>query len=236
MKLNLSPRLLALAGMALPGKPAADIGTDHGYLPAHLALNKICPFVIATDRAEGPLGAARSLVEFLCLESAVELRLGVGLRVLEPGEAATVFLSGLGGRNIMDILEASPAVWASAERLVLQPQKEAPALRRFFSKNGWRIVEEEIVREGGFFYEIMAAEKGEQALSEKEAEFGPLLPAKRHPLLPALLKDKKARAEESLRLASSTQGAQAKLRQAYLRNHLAMIYEVLRDIEQSSQF
>ncbi|MCL2678438.1 MAG: class I SAM-dependent methyltransferase, partial [Clostridiales bacterium] len=173
MKLKLTHRLLALAGLALPGKPAADIGADHGYLPAYLALNGICPLVIATDRAEGPLNSARALVQFLCLESRVKLRLGPGLSVLEPGEAATVILAGMGGGSIIDILEASSAVWGSAERLVLQPQKDAPALRRFLSKNGWRIVAEEIAQDGGFYYEMMAAEKGGQVLSEKESEFGP---------------------------------------------------------------
>jgi len=226
MDLNLSPRLLALACLVLRDKPAADIGADHGYLPAYLALKRICPRVIASDRAAGPLAAARALIGSLGLEHLVELRLGEGLSVLAPHEAATVCISGLGGENIRGILSDSPKVWASAERLVLQPQKDAPALRRFLTQNGWRITAEDLVYEGGFYYEMMAAEKGTQELSEKEAEFGPLLLAGRHALLPAFLNEKKERAQELLLRASSS-GAQAGLRQASLRNYLAMIGEVI---------
>ena len=47
MQIKLNDRLQAAADLVIPGLPAADIGTDHNYLPAYLVQNSICPYVIA---------------------------------------------------------------------------------------------------------------------------------------------------------------------------------------------
>ena len=54
MLVKLDDRLKAVADLVLPGKTAADIGTDHNYLPVFLVQNNICEHVIASDRADGP--------------------------------------------------------------------------------------------------------------------------------------------------------------------------------------
>ena len=104
MQIKLDARLLAAAALVLPGKAAADIGTDHNYLPVYLVKNGICPYVIASDKAPQPYENACQLVELLSLTRQISVRLGDGLQVLEPGEAATVVMTGMGGRLMMDIL------------------------------------------------------------------------------------------------------------------------------------
>ena len=47
MLVKLDDRLKAVAGLVLPGRVAADIGTDHNYLPVFLVQNGICQQVIA---------------------------------------------------------------------------------------------------------------------------------------------------------------------------------------------
>ena len=61
--LKLSERMLMAAKMVRSGKIAADIGTDHAYLPAWLVLNNICPSALACDVRKGPLDNARKTVE-----------------------------------------------------------------------------------------------------------------------------------------------------------------------------
>jgi len=185
MKIKLSNRLAAVADMVLPGKTAADIGTDHGYLPVYLIIENICPYVIASDRAKAPLESARQLVELLSLSKKIDIRLGEGLEVLTPKEAATICMAGIGGATMRDILLDSKEMLPTIDRLVMQPMRGAAGLRRFLVENGFAIVKEDLAVDDGFYYEIIAAERGEMTLSEDEVDFGPLLLAEK----PALLRD-----------------------------------------------
>lgn len=50
----LSPRLKTAADMVRKGVVAADIGTDHAYLPSYLVLSGICPRALACDLRKRP--------------------------------------------------------------------------------------------------------------------------------------------------------------------------------------
>lgn len=155
---ELSPRLAAVARFVLPGAPVADVGTDHAYLPVHLVGTGRVPRAVASDRMPGPLEAARRTVAAAGLADRVELRLGDGLQVLQPGEVATVVLAGMGGSLMARILGARPAVLASLRRLVLQPNTGEEGLRRWLAARGWRLADEGLVEDAGRIYVVMAAE------------------------------------------------------------------------------
>ena len=57
--IRLSPRLQMVADFVPPCACAADIGTDHGYLPVWLLQNGIAETAIAADIHAGPLANAR---------------------------------------------------------------------------------------------------------------------------------------------------------------------------------
>jgi len=187
MQIKLNSRLKSVANLILHDLPAADIGTDHSYLPVYLVVNGICPKVIATEKSRGPYDNAYQLVELLSLNHQIDMRFGSGLTVLEPGEAASVAMAGIGGHVIRDILEERPQIATASKRLILQPQKNAPMLRQYLQQSGWRIVAEDIAFDNGFYYEIIAAERGKMELSEDEALFGPCPLGEPHPLLPQYL-------------------------------------------------
>ena len=228
MNIKLSNRLAAVAGLVLPGKPAADIGTDHGYLPVYLIIEHICPFVVASDRAKAPLESARQLVELLSLNEQISVRLGEGISVLEPGEAATICMAGMGGATIRDVLSAHPEVLAQTERIIMQPMRGAAGLRRFLAQNGFQIVQEDLALDDGFYYEIIAAEPGQMHLTPEEEEFGPCLLAAKHPLLEEYLALKKAdltRLADNLALSRSQEAAD---RLAQLKGMIEQIDQVMK--------
>lgn len=68
MLVKLDDRLKAVADLVLPGKTAADIGTDPIITCRFSCPNNICEHVIASDRADGPYRNAASLVKRLALE------------------------------------------------------------------------------------------------------------------------------------------------------------------------
>ena len=227
MQIKLNDRLLCVAKLVLPGQPMADIGTDHSYLPVYLIINSICPAVIATEKARGPFDNACQLVELLSLTRQIDMRLGSGLTVLKPGEAATIVMAGMGGHVIRDILEASPAVAAASRRLVLQPQKHAPMLRHFLQQSGWRIVTEDIAFDHGFYYEIIAAEPGVMQLNEDEMLFGPCLLGQPHPLLPQYLGLQLADMQTLLDQLEGKACQETAVRRAALQNKVKKIESIL---------
>lgn len=182
MRIKLSNRLQAVARQIPAGLRVADVGTDHGYLPVYLVVNDIAPKVIASDRGKRPLDSARQLISLLSLENQIDVRLGDGLSVLQPDEAEVICLAGMGGVAIKEIISAGLPLAQVAKRLVLQPQRNVPAVRRFLVSNGFKIVAEDLAEDDGFYYEIIAVEPGLMELTEQEADFGPLLLRDGHPL------------------------------------------------------
>ena len=182
MRIKLSKRLQAVARQIPAGLRVADVGTDHGYLPVYLVVNDIAPKVIASDRGKRPLDSARQLISLLSLENQIDVRLGDGLSVLQPDEAEVICLAGMGGVAIKEIISAGLPLAQAAKRLVLQPQRNVPAVRRFLVANGFKIVAEDLAEDDGFYYDIIAVEPGLMERTEQEADFGPLLLRDGHPL------------------------------------------------------
>lgn len=156
--MNLSNRLQAIADLVTKSSAVADIGTDHGYIPIYLIKNNIAEKVIAADISDGSLNKARELVSKYDLKDCIECRLGNGLDVLSPGEADTIIIAGMGGKLISQILKDQIQIAKSAESLILQPMNGQGELRKWLILNGFEIIDEDLVKEGNKFYEIIKAE------------------------------------------------------------------------------
>ena len=66
--MGISKRLKLIAELVTKGNVAADIGTDHGYVPIYLLREKISPRAIAVDVSKGSLEKARENAEFFHLK------------------------------------------------------------------------------------------------------------------------------------------------------------------------
>lgn len=184
MGIKLSVRLQAIADYIPLGKTVADIGTDHALLPVYLVTTGVSPRVIGVEKASGPLAVARRNVAGSGLNGSIEIRAGDGLAPLRPGEAQVLVLAGMGGRKIADILGAAPAVIREAETLVLQPQEPVAPTRHWLISNHFLIADETLVEEDGRLYLIIRSVRGEpEPVDDLLLEIGPLLVARKHPLL-----------------------------------------------------
>ncbi|KJS22661.1 MAG: hypothetical protein VR72_04790 [Clostridiaceae bacterium BRH_c20a] len=161
---RLSKRLKQIADFVPLGTVVADIGTDHALLPSYLVQEKIAPSAIAIDVSAGPLEVAQKQVRSLLLADRISVRLGDGLEPLEPGEAQTVIIAGMGGATIRKILLRSPQVLNQLQRLILQPNIGAESVRAWAIHNNWKIIDEEIVYEDERFYEIIVLEPGKMKI------------------------------------------------------------------------
>ena len=143
--IRLSDRLRMNASFVTPGNRLADVGTDHGYIPITLVMEKKIPSALAMDVNEGPLERAKEHIREFQLESCIHTRLSDGVQALHPGEADSVLIAGMGGALTVKILAEGEQVLKSVKELILQPQSEIDKVRRYLEKTGYRIVKEDIL-------------------------------------------------------------------------------------------
>ncbi len=197
--IHLSQRLQAIADFVPQGAAVADIGTDHGFLPCYLAQQQRADKLIACDVNAQPLALAQKNIEDYNLQEQVQTRLGNGLTVLQPGEVTVVTIAGMGGSLMLDILDAAPAVVDRLQRIILQPNVGAEAVRIWAEKNRWQIVDEALVRENDRFSVIIALEPGRgKPMSAVELYLGPVLLEQRHPLLGLYISEEWEKAQRIL--------------------------------------
>lgn len=159
--IELSPRLRMVADLVPKGARLADVGTDHAYLPAALILEGVIPSAIAADLRQGPLNRARITVQTCGLTGRVTFRLCDGLSGIRPEEVEAVVIAGMGGETIAAILAAAPWTRERDIPLVLQPMSSMPDLRSWLAGNGYRILTEQLAREGDTLYTALSVRAGE---------------------------------------------------------------------------
>ena len=155
MKIKLTQRMQIIADMVIPGKPAADIGTDHGYIPAYLLSNNICRKVIMTDVNEGPLSRAKENFEAFGLIDQ-DFRLGNGLEVIDKGEVSTVIIAGMGGELISEILFKDIEKTRSFSKIIVQPRTYFDEIRFNLQCEGFEIVDYKLAKEKGRICEVFS--------------------------------------------------------------------------------
>ncbi len=157
-EIRLNPRLAAAASMVRPGKVAADVGTDHAYLPAYLIASGRCPKCIAGDIGVGPLDNARETVALYGLSEQITLARSDGLENEAFRTADDIVIAGMGGQMIASILVRAPYLKDARYRLILQPMTRAEEVHLFLAANGFSVVEERAVTDAGKVYLILAAQ------------------------------------------------------------------------------
>lgn len=177
-------RLERVAAHMPAGARLADIGSDHGYLPVALMRRGAIAAAVAGEVAQTPFHAAVRTVRDNGLEQQITVRQANGLAAIEAADEITaISICGMGGETIRDILESGKARLSGRERLILQPNGGEQPLRQWLMENNYRILCEELLRENGFYYEIIVAERAGPVLyTAEELYFGPLQMQARSPV------------------------------------------------------
>jgi len=166
----------------------ADIGCDHGLIARHALgfAKKVIAVDISKDclsKAEGLLknnniGLKTGQAEFLLSD-------GFDLFSCPPDLAA---VCGMGGGTIVRILNNFIVRFDSpATQFILQPQNDAWRVREFLTTNGYQIIHDAIVCDGGKFYDIIKTRPGFESLDEMQVLFGKFYKEKNDSLRDRLL-------------------------------------------------
>jgi len=155
---DLGERLGACASYVREGARVADIGTDHAFLPIWLVKKGICSAAIASDINELPAKKAADNVEKYKVGDKVKVFTSDGLEKIAPNEVDDVINAGMGAEVITDIIERAKWLCDGKYRLILQPMSRVEHLRKYLFDNGFEILDEKIVCEGGRVYIVACAQ------------------------------------------------------------------------------
>lgn len=153
----------------------ADIGTDHGYLPAYMARTGYSDTIIAADIKKAPLSTAVATAREQGVEDKISFRLCDGLADIAPDEINTIVIAGMGSDTICGILDRAEWCYDPKYTLILQPMTKSEILRYWLTNNDFDIYGEYIVKENGELYQIICACHGlSSPLSDAELFTGKL--------------------------------------------------------------
>ncbi|WP_433946105.1 tRNA (adenine(22)-N(1))-methyltransferase [Paenibacillus sp. SN-8-1] len=161
--MKLSARLQQICDQLLPGCRFADIGSDHALLPVAAIHSRQAASAVAGEVNEGPYEAAKRQVAQSGLNSRISVRRGNGLEVIDSGEVEVITIAGMGGALIVSILSQGISKLNGVKRLILQPNVGEDLVRRWLLDEGWYLSAEHILEEDGKIYEILTADRLDEA-------------------------------------------------------------------------
>ncbi len=111
-----------------------------------------------------------------------------GMEQMKDNMAESVIIAGMGGDLIVDILSRGSRIKGIKE-LVLSPHKRIDLVRKFLSQNCWEIIKEDMVMDGGKYYTIIKAVKGQNTeYTDVELLYGKYLLETKNQVLKQYLK------------------------------------------------
>ena len=171
MKIN--NRLKKIGDLVEANSFCLDVGCDHALLDIYLVKQNKNIKVIASDIAKGPLEQAKKNIKNEKLEDKIETILGPGLSTYKD-EVDTVIISGMGGRNIIGIFKENQKVLKKINTIILSPNNYQEEVKRYITKKGFYIENEEFIKEKKFIYQIIILKRGKKRYSKREYFFGPI--------------------------------------------------------------
>ncbi len=179
-QIKLSKRLSTASQYVRGGAIVADVGTDHAYIPIYLTQQNKVKFAIASDINEGPISRARENISSLSLDDKITTYVANGLDGIEKYSPTDIVICGMGGELIAEIIDKCEYVKNKNINLILQPMTSILELRNYL-KNGFDIIDEDMVFEDGKYYQIICATYDAQnhIFSNAELELGKVNIAKK---------------------------------------------------------
>lgn len=184
--MNLSKRLLAISELVDETGNIMDVGCDHALLDIYLAKTKPKLSIIASDNKLGPMSRAQENV--IREKVHVEVKLCDGLDGISSG-TDTVIISGMGGKNIVDIFRRGKNKIGNVKTIILSPHSDFYNVRKYINKLGFYVEAEQLLKEKNKTYLIVRFRKGKVKYTKEDLFFGPILIKEKDKLFNEYYKD-----------------------------------------------
>lgn len=171
MNKNLSYRLEYLTSFVGTPKSLIDVGCDHGLVCAKLSKNKKVKKLYLNDISEKCLEKAKQNIKMFGEPKKCEFNLGFGLSSFSELKVEECLIAGMGGEEIVKILNNKPKT-LKIKKLSLQPATKMIYLKKWLSKNNFKIIKDEFFVDDGIYYNIFMVKQGKNKLDEISLIFG----------------------------------------------------------------
>ena len=170
----LSLRLSSLTKFVNYNDKIIDIGCDHALLDIFLVKNDLVKSIIASDINVQALNSGIKNIENEGLSDKISARLGDGLNVLtDKDNIDTVIISGMGTNTIMGILNNDHL--NDINKLIIQSNNDHTILRKYVTKLGFFIKNEEYFQDNKKNYINIVFVRGNKKYSKIDLTYGPIL-------------------------------------------------------------
>lgn len=170
----LSLRLSSLTKFVNYNDKIIDIGCDHALLDIFLVKNDLVKSIIASDINVQALNSGIKNIENEGLSDKISARLGDGLNVLtDKDNIDTVIISGMGTNTIMGILNNDHL--KDINKLIIQSNNDHTMLRKYVTKLGFFIKNEEYFQDNKKNYINIVFVRGNKKYSKLDLTYGPIL-------------------------------------------------------------
>lgn len=224
----LDERLYTVFSLYPTCERAADIGTDHGYLPCALLQANKCDTMLLTDISSKALSNAAAETARRGLSSRVTLLCGDGLKPLDR-TCDVISITGMGGRTLSTILKEGSEKLQGAT-LILSAHTDLPLLRRTLEDMNYVLEHEELCKVAGRFYLVFKAVPGSPHSSDRELRLGSLLFRSRSPHLKEYLDHRIRVLEKKLQGWITADDPALKDSVSEIREDLAFLRQTLSDL------
>lgn len=163
----LTKRLEAIANLVDDGKVVYDVGCDHAYLDIYLNKERLMKCYAIDNRPNVVKIAEDNVKKY---NASIPVILNNGINNIELEKNSVIVLAGMGTRNIIKIIENK-----NIEQMILQSNDDLYELRKYLSNNGYKIIDEVVVFEFGYYYVLIKCQQGSANYSEEELFLGPIL-------------------------------------------------------------
>ena len=165
----MTKRLQIILDEIEPCKCLADVGCDHGIISLKVLQNHKAKRILATDISQKCLDKAIELLKENDLTGSSEFACVNGL----PNESCPdeVLIAGMGGLEIISILNNYFTANKNRPLLILQPMRDEYKLRQFLNRFDYSIYSDYIFKDKKL-YRLIKARPGQQVLTQKQMFFG----------------------------------------------------------------
>ncbi len=161
-------------------KTVAEIGCDHAYILRNLLETKPIDCAFASDISELCLNKARhNLSGFL---HKIYFFVGDGLDPLDDilGQKVAnsvpvdIIIAGMGGKEIIKILNNAGKLFSPNVAFILQPQKNSDMVRKYLVAHCFKITQDIVAKDGKMFYNIIRCKVNfkQNTLTDEQIMFG----------------------------------------------------------------
>ena len=158
--MQLSLRLKTLAGYYHQSQSIYDIGCDHGHLGLSFMDKDPVQSIYLVDPSIDVIRTLKKSIDsYITIRKHLEVLHYKGQDVVLCSGSKTVFIAGMGGKEIQEILKSLLPQLSSEDRIVISPHRNILELREWLSKSEFSLIEETSLHEDGQYYQIIVMTK-----------------------------------------------------------------------------